>query len=170
MIDRNEKSNRDAMKRRSRRSHEVRGGGFMPVFETLEDRTMLTAAHQPPQLFLVNSDGYLTGPSADAPLQIAQNFLRSRAGELGILSADFNDAIVTTNYVTATTGATTITLQQSFNGLPVFNANYNVTVARDGRVLSAGGGFVPGLSQRVGNVVPSLDVKQALISAAGRSD
>jgi extracellular elastinolytic metalloproteinase len=166
MSHRNEKNRRKVAKRKSHGASNTGRGNFRRVFESLEDRTLLTASYQPPQHFLVNYDGYLTGPSAAPPLQIAQDYLRSSANDLGILASDLNNALVTTNYVTASTGATTLTLQQSLNGLPVFNAYYNVTVTSDGRVLSAGGGFVPGLSQKSHTSTPLLGVQQAVISGA----
>ncbi len=156
--------------RSAHRSRQLRirnqGTQFQRGFEPLEDRTLLTASYQPPQQFLFAQDGYLTGPSNASPIAIAENYLRNSASQLGILVSDIDNYIVTRNYVTQTTGATTLTFQQSFGGLPVFNANYNMTVAADGRLLAVGGGFVPGLSQKTSTIMPVFGAQQAVLEVA----
>lgn len=127
---------------------------------------MLSVNYQPPTQFLMNTQGYLTGPSNDSPIAIAESYLRANAQQLGILSSDIDNYIVTTNYKTQTTGATTLTFQQSFGGLPVFNSNFNITVAADGRLLAVGGGFVPGLSQKTSSIMPVFGAQQAVLEVA----
>ncbi len=142
--------------------------------ESLESRALLTATsladvpiHLPEQFQLFNPSGYLTGPSNQTPIQVAEDYLRANTDALGLLPADLNNYFVTTNYVTQSTGATTLTFQQSLNGLPVANANFNITVAADGRLLSVAGGFVQGLSgQSHPGPVASLTAPAAISSVA----
>lgn len=148
---------------------------FRPVIESLEERSLLSVStYVPPQYDLFVPGGYLTGPSSAAPLTIAENYLRNNAASVGLVSADFDDYLVTTNYVTQSTGATTLTLAQTLHDLPVFNANFNITVAADGRLLSIGGGFVPGLRHQaeLEFATPGMAADQAIVAAAnvlGRS-
>src|SRR5262249_37799443 len=97
-----------------------------------------------------------------------ENYLRSHTAELGISNSDIDHYLITTNYVTQTTGATTLTFNQTLHGLPVFRATYNMTVARDGRLLEVAGGFVPGLGAQQSQPAPqpTLSSQQAIVSAA----
>jgi len=136
--------------------------------EALEDRALLSITpYLPQQHNLMTMGGYLTGPSTAAPVTIAENYLRSHATSMGLVSADFDEYLVTTNYVTQMTGATTLTFAQMYNGLQVFNSNFNITVAADGRLLSIGGGWVPGLSARPEQTpAPSMTSNEAIVAAA----
>ena len=125
------------------------------VIEALEGRTLLSGdlreasiplSYLLPQYDLHRDGTYLTGPSAAAPLTIAKSYLTAHAADFGLRVQDLADCIVTDQYISPDTGMTYIYLRQEFNGLEVINANIHVNVAADGRVLSAVGGFVPGLS------------------------
>jgi extracellular elastinolytic metalloproteinase len=84
-----------------------------------------------------------------------------------VTAADVANPIVTDLYTDADTGTTHIYLRQRYNGLPVANADLNVTVLHDGRILSVGGVFVAGLgSRRATPIAPKLDAPGALRSAA----
>ena len=156
--------------------------------ETLEDRNLLSitpgnptptpgpdpeaadgsVVHLPAQFKLFDYQGYLSAPSTQSPITIAEQYIRSNAASLGIQASDLNNYIVTTNYVTKETGATTLTFQQSLNGLPVQNANFNITVAANGQLLSVMGGFISGLSTRAGQIsaVPAMNSTNALVAAS----
>ena len=85
---------------------------------------------------------------------------------MGILETDLNNYLVTTNYVTQTTGATTLTFQQTLHGLPVANANYNMTVAQ--RPVAECGGALCGRLEPTGiaGAAPLLSASQAIGAAA----
>jgi len=135
---------------RSPRSLSVRRHSVEP----LEERTLLSmgglgdrqAFSLPPRVDLHEPGGYLTGPSTGEPLDIAMAYLTSHAGSLGLLLADLSHSIVTDQYASPDTAVTHIYLRQELNGLEVVNADMNVNVTADGRILSVGDGFVPGLS------------------------
>src|SRR5262245_32618094 len=155
-----------------RRSPQVRS--FTAQLEILEDRTLLTAAplgqefYLPPQHHAFNYDGYLTGPSTQSPVTIAETYLRSHAADFGLLPSARDRYLIATNYMTQPTGATTLTFEQTFNGLPVEYADFDITVAANGQLLSVGGGFVPGLGQKAGQAaaVPALDATDSVAWAA----
>src|SRR5262245_49894913 len=101
--------------------------------EFLESRTYLSGdglvpTYLPAQHNLFNYQGFLCQPSNDAPVAVAERYLRAHVTELGLTLSDLDNYLVTTNYVTAATGITTLTFQQSLNGLPVDHANFNITV------------------------------------------
>jgi extracellular elastinolytic metalloproteinase len=143
--------------------------------ESLEERTLLHAGglddvptYLPPQYSLFNYHGFLTAPSTAAPLEVANAFLHSHEGALGLLPGDLDNYFVTTNFVTQETGATTLTFQQSFHGSEVANANFNITVSATSQILSVAGGFVQGLGQRAAEQprLPSISATQAVVRLA----
>src|SRR5262245_16364713 len=141
--------------------------------ERLECRTLLSgegtlATYLPAQHNLFDYDGYLTNPSNDPPVKIAEDYLRDHASELGLTSGDLGHYLITTNYTTASTGITTLTFEQSLHGLPVEHSNFNITVMPDGRLLSVVGGFVPGLGARSDQIstTPQMSSRDAVTAAA----
>ncbi len=131
--------------------------------ELLEDRSLLSGSpYLPPSHMLSNPNGLLTGPTQGDPLDIAVNYLGTNASAFGLAPADLREAIVTDRYTDADTGITHIYLRQSFNGLEVANANIGVHLNAQGQVISAGGGFVSGLSNQGWGGMPSLPALSAL--------
>jgi hypothetical protein len=120
--------------------------------EALEQRTLLSlsapggleAGYLPPRHDLFQAGGYLTEPSSRAPLEIAMGYLDSHPDSLGLLPADVLHSVVTDQYTDSDTGLTHIYLRQEFNGLEVVNANMNVNVTADGRVLNVGAALFGG--------------------------
>jgi hypothetical protein len=144
------------------------------VIEALEPRLLLTGAtgadlsvpFLPPQFFLSQPGGYLTGPSPGEPLDVAMAYLAGHADTLGLQPADILQSAVTDLYTSADTGVTHIYLRQQFGGLDVINANISVNVTADGRVLNVGGGFVSGLGDMAAPAIDaSLTAPAALVSA-----
>ncbi|HSV15262.1 MAG TPA: M36 family metallopeptidase, partial [Tepidisphaeraceae bacterium] len=133
------------------------------IVEHLETRTLLSAAtantdtplpepYLPPQHDLLDlTGGYLSAPSSGAPLTIARNYLASHAASLGVSAADLGSSVVSDQYTDADTGTTHIYLTQTFDGLPVANANLVVNVTAHGQVLNVAGGFVNGLAAAQGS-------------------
>ncbi len=118
-----------------------------------EDRIVPTiGAYVPPSHFLTNATlGEFTGPLGPRqPLDVAVDFLASRAGDFGLTPADLTDPLVTSQYTDADSGFSHIYLRQQFNGVPVINADFAISVAANGEVISAGGGFVRGLADTLG--------------------
>lgn len=147
--------------------------------ELLEDRTVPTvleiaptdrlASHfQPNHHWLTNaSGGFLTGPNAGQPLDIALGYLNSHATDLGLTLSDLAQLIVTDMYADADVGVTHIYLRQAANGLQVENANFSIHIASQGEVITVGGGFVANLSGIVGTTIaPDVTAQQAVLYAA----
>jgi len=155
-------------------------------FETLESRQMLAIVpiegtpfwdypgnYLPPQSYDASTtDGFLSGPAAGAPLTVALNYLTQNAAAYGLTPADLANHNVTDQYASPDLGVTHIYLEQTFNGLPVADANISVNVMTDGRILTAGANFVPGLSQALQTIAPEITPQDAVslfASAAGIS-
>lgn len=115
----------------------------------------------------VDSTGFLTGPQAGNPEDIALNYLRQNKESLGLTSTDLSDVQVTDHYVSSHTGVTHIYFVQRLNGIEVFNGLINVNVMPDGRILSVGNRFVPDLrSQVAGQSAASVTAVEAVELAA----
>ena len=129
---------------------------------------------QPPlitQYDQANLTGYLTGPASGTPVEIALEYLRTHADQLGATAADFAEVNVWTNYVTETTGMTHLSIRQVLNGLDVAGTNFNVNVASDGRILNVGGGFVRDIARfETTAVTPHIDALKAAEQAAAQLD
>jgi len=146
--------------------------------EPLEERALLSiggpGSHEPsylvPEQFVFESGGYLTGPSSARPLDIALGYLSAHADRFGLAAEDLSGVIVTDQYSDPDTAMTHIYLRQEFNSLEVVNANMNVNVTADGRILSIGGGFVPGLGRLESTTAvasaPAISAEQAVQRAA----
>ena len=139
-------------KRRSRSAKGRRNDRFLSV-ESLENRCLLSASplgiggsYLPLQTYLTSQGGFLTDPAAGDPLDIAIGYLQDNAVELGLSPVDFNHFMVTDQFVSEHTGTTHIYLRQTYNSLEVINADINVNVTADGRILNLGSTFVSGLN------------------------
>jgi Ca2+-binding RTX toxin-like protein len=145
--------------------------------DRLEGRVLLHgAAHAdslinylPPRHALIQRGGFLTAPAPGDPQQVALSYLAGQAPALGLTPADIAQARITDQYTDPGTGTTYIYLRQTHNGLDVSNANMNISLTFDNRVINVGGGFVPGLTSPVYASIaaaPAITAWQALQGAA----
>jgi len=129
--------------------------------------------YAPQTHYRVGTDGALTAGAAGDPLAIGLNYLRSNASAFGLTSNDFAEGRyrVTSRSKAPDTGTTSIYLQQVYNGLPVAGAVANLSVLKDGRIMSAGANFVAGLQHAITFPAPSprvsaLEAVSSFASAA----
>ncbi len=94
---------------------------------------------QEPNRHLMGVKQPLTPASSKPPREIAADFLRSSAVELGLQSADLGSAYIAREYTDAYNGVTHILYHQQFQGIDVYNSAWVVNIDRNGRVLNAGG-------------------------------
>jgi hypothetical protein len=80
---------------------------------------------------------------AGSPFDVAMAYLTSHAADLRLSAAEIRSSVVTDEYRSPDLGVTHIYFRQQENGLPIVNANLNINVTDDGRVLSVGSDFVP---------------------------
>ena len=133
--------------------------------ERLEDRVTPSAAptvtqYLPPSHFVLSA---LTPLSDAPPLQIALDYLSANAAKFGAAAADFTGSIVTSQFLDVKTGITHLYLRQTVNGLEVENANISIAVNWNGRVVTAGGGYVANLASK------SVSVSRRPLASNGRS-
>src|SRR4051794_16374304 len=160
--------------RRAQAKSLSRRSATRPSLESLEGRMLLDGAsvpspYLPPSQWLVRRGGFLTGPAQGAPTDVAVNYLTSHAKDLGLSPADISRAIVTDRYTDPDTRVTHLYLRETYNGLEIANANLNINVTADGRVINVGDRFVTGLgvaSAVRAATAPALSPVQALRGAA----
>ena len=115
---------------------------------------------------LYNPSGFLTEPAQGEPLQIADRFLRDNLTVLGLDASDLDDYEVTDSVFSAVSGVTHIYLRQRHQGLPVYNAQLQIHVARDGRISGVNNAFVPGVARLAKSATPATAAEEAVLSAA----
>lgn len=114
-----------------------------------------------------NPIGYLSGPAAGDPLDIALSYLRQNRQRLGLTADDLADIVVKDRYVSRHNGVTHLYLRQRLAGVEVFNGDININIDRDGRVINLGNHFVADLKNVVQMTGPSLSAIEAVQRAAG---
>jgi extracellular elastinolytic metalloproteinase len=101
--------------------------------------------------------------AADAR-EIALDYVRDNAGDLGTTRADVAELAVMSSYRSSHNRVTHVTVNQRHRGLEVFGALATVNVAADGRVIFAGGSLVRGVKSGADSA--RLDAPGAVRSAA----
>jgi extracellular elastinolytic metalloproteinase len=111
--------------------------------------------------------GVLTDPSASAPEAIAVDFARANKDALGLTDADLAGMEVTDVVRSRVSGTTHIYYRPRHLGLPVYNAQLQFNINRDGSILSINNSFVPNIAAAAPkSVQPSLRAEHAVASAA----
>ncbi len=111
-------------------------------------------------------NGYLTGPAAGDAYDIAVQFIREHKATYKLSAADLADLAVMDRYVSKDTGVTHLYIRQRHAGIEVFNADINITVSKDGRIINWGSGFVPNLAAAINAKQPAISAQAAVQSAA----
>jgi extracellular elastinolytic metalloproteinase len=114
---------------------------------------------------LSNERGFLSAATAGKPMAIAMDFLKRNLAALHLEPADLEGYSVSDVVFSKLTGATRIYLQQRYQGIPVYNAQLQVNVNRDGRIISVNNSFVSGLQRAVVSVTPGVQLPTAVGSA-----
>jgi hypothetical protein len=112
--------------------------------------------------FLGSTDGYLSGPQAGTPEQIALRWAAQHLDVLGLTRADLGSFALVQRY-TAPNGVTRLIFRQQYRGIGAFDNSLRVNVARDGRVVNVGG--APRHALSVPSVRPRLSAARALAAA-----
>lgn len=110
--------------------------------------------------------GYLTSPAEGPAEEIALTYLQQHREALGLRLSDLEGLEVADRVPSAATGATHLYLRQVHQGLPVYGAQLQVHVNRDGRILSVNNGFSPGLADAAVSPRPALTAEQAVAAAS----
>ena len=90
-------------------------------------------------LALVPGATSATDAASDDAVATALAYVGKNGAELGVMSADVGDLVVTSASRSRHNGVTHVSLNQRFRDLEVFGAHATGNVAADGRVVFAGG-------------------------------
>jgi extracellular elastinolytic metalloproteinase len=115
---------------------------------------------------LMSMTGFLTGARSGGAQAIALDFARSNADLLGLRDADLADMELTDVVHSRVTGTTNIYYRQRVLGLPVYNAQLQFNVHKDGSILSINNAFVPDIGALARSTSPALSADHAVASAA----
>lgn len=161
--------------------------GFRQMPQPLQESAVAAMARAVPDLAVTYDEltgavrslsrygGYLTAeqPGRD-PATIALEYLRENAVSLALSPEDFASYEVTDLVHSKVTGATHVYLRQLHQGLPVYGAQLQVNVNREGRILSVNNAFMPNVAAAVSatdaffdpGVPPPIDLSTAVSKAA----
>jgi extracellular elastinolytic metalloproteinase len=123
-------------------------------------------AYVPPRVMMGSPMEPLAGPSAAAPTERAQAFVRQRSGDLGLTATDVEDIFVTGESLSAHTGIRHVFLRQRVGGVEVAGADANLSIAPDGSVLVFGHSFFPGVVAAIRPGDAAIDAVQAAEATA----
>lgn len=115
---------------------------------------------------LNNMVGHLTEAKPGDTKEIALAFIRENTDLLGLTSGDVSDFVIASDIVSPASSVRHIYLQQTYQGLPVYNAYLHININNDGRILSVNNGFVPNLRASFNRNTPAISAEQAVIAAA----
>ena len=96
------------------------------------------------------------------PMTIAMDFVRRNLAALGLEASDLEGYTVSSVVYSKVTGATRIYLQQQYQGIPVYNAQLQINVNRDGRIISVNNSFMAGLQRAAGSLKPVKQLPAAV--------
>jgi extracellular elastinolytic metalloproteinase len=114
---------------------------------------------------LSSERGFLSAAAPGKPMDIAMDFVRRNLAALNLQESDLAGYKVSNVVFSKVTGATRIYLQQQYKGIPVYNAQLQINVNRDGRIISVNNSFMSGLQGAVASTKPA----KALPAAVGEA-
>lgn len=97
------------------------------------------------------------------PVDIATAHVQSHYAEWGLTAQDIDGMTVSDQYTDPTTGFSRVFFLQRHQGIPVYNAILNVSIAADGKVFFVGKRFVPNLASKVNNTIPVLNAEAGVV-------
>ena len=125
---------------------------------------LIAAPKTAPLHHIWSASGALTGPSGDAPADIATKYIRSLAPEYRLPENDLSSIYLIKQYKSALSGVTHLIFRQQFDGMDVHGSEFTVNVDADGQVINAGGA----LYSRPSAAAPAVEAAGEAIRAALR--
>jgi extracellular elastinolytic metalloproteinase len=114
---------------------------------------------------LSSERGFLSAAAPGKPMTVAMDFVRKNVAALGLEASDLDGYTVSDVVYSKITGATHIYLQQRYQGIPVYNAQLQVNVNRDGRIISVNNSFMAGLQRAAPALKPAKQLPAAVTEA-----
>ena len=114
---------------------------------------------------LASDRGFLSTANSGKPMTIAMDFVSRNLAALGLQASDLEGYTVSDVVYSKVTGATHIYLQQRYQGIPVYNAQLQINVNRDGRIISVNNSFMAGLQRAATSLQPAIQMPAAVGAA-----
>jgi extracellular elastinolytic metalloproteinase len=112
---------------------------------------------------IYNMSEYLSDSNTGNHQTIAINYLKANLDLLGLSESDIDNMELTDSVYSEVTGATHLYWRQTYQQLPLYNAQLNVNVNRDGRVISVNNSFMPSISSGLNSLQPTLGAGDAVM-------
>ncbi|MCC6443708.1 MAG: M36 family metallopeptidase [Armatimonadetes bacterium] len=111
--------------------------------------------------------GALTGARSGKPADIALDFIASRSDLFGLDASDLAGFKLARNVTSGHNGASHLSFQQYYKGVPVVRGGITCNVDSQGRILSIGGDYVKRLqAPRPPRITPTEAIKKAAAAVA----
>ncbi|MEA3210010.1 MAG: extracellular elastinolytic metalloproteinase [Chthoniobacter sp.] len=111
--------------------------------------------------------GALTAPSREKPETVVRNFLSANAKVFGLGNEQVAQLKTVADYSNPAGNLSWVELQQTLNGIPVFQGTIRAAVRRDGAIVRTTGNLAPGLDEAaLAAPVPKLGPAAAVAMAA----
>ncbi|RME98181.1 MAG: hypothetical protein D6772_09385, partial [Bacteroidetes bacterium] len=96
------------------------------------------------------------------PLDIAATYLEEHASELGLKPQDVSQYRLSSQHVSQHNQLTHVYLEQTWAGIPVANAIFNLNITAQGDILYVGNRFLRNLGERINTTQARLNAQQAI--------
>ncbi|GAB3203237.1 putative repeat protein (TIGR01451 family) [Pontibacter aydingkolensis] len=111
---------------------------------------------------------FLSGTAyAQTALSTALQHIEQNRAKYKLTPADISDYVITDQYTSKNNGITHIYLRQRHNGIEVVDANININISKDGKVVNMGNRFIPNLRAAIKGNAAGLSPEKAAAAAAG---
>ncbi|MCC6816355.1 MAG: M36 family metallopeptidase [Saprospiraceae bacterium] len=114
-------------------------------------------------LFIVSL--YFTSPlnaQSDAKLQKALSSFYETSPNSGLTESDLNELIISDRYKDSHNGVEHFYFQQSYKGIPIYNAISSVHIGSEGQIYNSPSRFIGSLDSKINTVNPKIDALKAL--------
>jgi len=95
---------------------------------------------------------------------VGLSYLESHYAELGLTADDVKDVVITDNYPTKHNGFTHIYYAQTYEGVKVHKALFNVTINQQNEVIYSGNRFIPDFRSMLGSTDMNVSPEAAILS------
>jgi len=102
-------------------------------------------------------------------VEVGQQFLTDNYSKLELTKSDISEFIITDKYTSSHNGVTHIYYTQSYNGIKIHNAIFNVNISKDDRVLFHGNRFVKDIVSKIEYTQAEITPSASVIATAKKA-
>ncbi len=92
--------------------------------------------------------------------------LETTRADFQLTKADIADVIITNQHTSKRSGITHTYLRQRHNGIDIYGANANVSIDKNGKIISYGNSFIGHLNKAITSKTPHFNAQKAIYHAA----